>query len=111
MSASCARWFTQLWELAQETECLIDLIREIIRCGEGAFADVPIDVASASACASSLRLTRTGFGGTDFCAEANHHFIGGNPMRATGLHIRHPPGDLFVPSMGDGFRRIFGRAF
>lgn len=35
--------FTQFGKPAQETKRLIDLIREIIRCDERAFADVPID--------------------------------------------------------------------
>ena len=35
--------FAQLGELADEAQCLIDLISEIICCDERAFADVPVN--------------------------------------------------------------------
>jgi len=55
--------------------------------------------------------TRIVFGGTDYCVDFGHHFIGRNPLSTPCIHIRHAPGNLFVPSLGDGFRRLFGFVF
>ena len=64
-----------------------------------------------SACAVSLRVARIVFGGTDFCADSGQHFIAGYQLRAPCIYIRHAPGNLFIPSLGDGLRRIAGFAF
>ena len=63
-----------------------------------------------SAYAASLRLIRIIFGGTDFCVDSGHHFIAGHQLHTPCIYIRHAPGNLFVPSLGDGLRRIFGLA-
>ena len=41
----------------------------------------------------------------------NLGLISGNPLRAPCIYIRHMPGNLYVPSLGNGFRRIFRCAF
>ena len=37
--------------------------------------------------------------------------IAGYQLRAPCIYIRHAPGNLFIPSLGDGLRRIAGFAF
>ena len=90
---------------------MIALASEIIRCKECAFPICQSSAALPSACASSLRLPRIVFGGTDFCADSGQHFIAGYQLRAPCIYIRHAPGNLFIPSLGDGLRRIFGLAW
>lgn len=66
---------------------------------------------STSPSASELNETRTNQRAFSIMASRRANTSSAGIQTVSGLHIRHPPGDLFVPSLGDSFRRIFGRAF